>query len=249
MSGAFQISREIFDNQIWLNITELRLFLLIIGRATYLQEGTDIAGIHLERGQWLRSYRNLQSDLEYVENNAIKKPGLATIKRAVHNLIKAERISADPLELGTLFTVLNYEKYQCLENYRKTPANSDGTATEQRRNNNNKGNKGKKEYIYTPEFESWYSSWPRPAAKQDSFKNFEKRREEHGLEFILKCSQNYIDEYNSKPADKREFPYQSNNFFGQKAYYLDYAAPKIHPQANVTRDLFGDDVILPPGYE
>jgi len=84
---------------------------------------------------------------------------------------------------------------------------------------NSKQNETKKNK-YTPEFEEWYSSWPRPDAKADSFKNFEKRRKEHGLVFILQCSSNFINYYNTLPPGT--LAYQSNNFFGQKSYYLDY---------------------------
>lgn len=149
MAGAFQIARDIFNNPIWQNITEFRLFFLIVGNAIYLEEGKEIAGIQLKRGQWLRSYRNLQADLEYLENHAVKRPGIATVKRAVDNLINDKRISIEATEHGTLFTVLNYEKYQDLANYKivnmEQIRNTRGTDTEHSRNNNKKDNKGKKE--------------------------------------------------------------------------------------------------------
>ncbi len=80
---------------------------------------------------------------------------------------------------------------------------------------------------YSPEFDSWYSSWPRPQAKQDSFKNFEKRRKEHGLDFILQCSKNYLA---SLSPVKMGYAYASNNFFGEKSYYLEYIKPNEMPQ-------------------
>jgi len=89
-----------------------------------------------------------------------------------------------------------------------------------------KKSKEKKSNIYTSEFETWYLSWPRQQSKQDSFKNFEKRRKEHGLDFILQCSENYLGYLRLLPSDKQEFAYSSNNFFGQKAYYLDFQEPK-----------------------
>jgi len=106
-----------------------------------------------------------------------------------------------------------------------------------------KGKESKKEYIYTPEFESWYKSWPRASAKQDSFKNFEKARKKHGLEFILMCSKNYLDYFRSLPEKDQGYPYQSNNFFGQKAYYLDYTEPKA-TSGDAAKDILGDDTII-----
>lgn len=161
MAGAFQTSRDIFENPIWQNIVEFRLFFLIYGKATFA-DGVRIGDITLERGQWIRSVRNLQTDLEYIENRAIKKYSLSTIHRAVDNLVKQNRISVKQCELGTLFTVINYAKYQGLENYksdienaertqRERQENGDRTEREQRQNNNKNANNANKEkkYIYS----------------------------------------------------------------------------------------------------
>jgi len=78
-----------------------------------------------------------------------------------------------------------------------------------------------KENIYTPEFEKWYAEYPRSQAKQDSFKNFENTRKEKGLDYIWQCTRNYINYLNTNPKQK-DFIYSSNNFFGRRAYYLDY---------------------------
>lgn len=146
MAGAFQTTRDIFDNPIWLNIVEFRLFFLIYGKAAFT-DGVRVGNIELKRGQWVRSYRNLQRDLEYIENHAIKQYSLSTIKRAIDNLVKQERITVEPCELGTLFTVVNYDKYQCLVNYKsehetenEQRKNRERTEKEQMENNNNNAN-------------------------------------------------------------------------------------------------------------
>lgn len=143
MAGAFQTSREIFENPIWQNVVEFRLFFLIYGKATFT-DGVKVGDIVLKRGQWLRSYRNLQSDLEYVENRTIKKYSLSRIYRAVDSLLKQKRVRVERVELGTLFEVVNYAIYQGLENYKSDIRNSDGTEMEQRWNNNKKEKKEKK---------------------------------------------------------------------------------------------------------
>lgn len=149
MSGAFIVSREIFENPIWLNNVEFRMFFLILGKAVFSEEGQYKGNVHIKKGQWLRSYRNLQSDLEYLENNAIKRPGLATVKRVVEKLVSDGRINVEKTELGTLFTVVNYCKYQDFDTYKKltrnSAKNSNGTAAEQRRNNNNNADNSENE--------------------------------------------------------------------------------------------------------
>lgn len=147
MGGAFQTSRDIFANPIWNDIPKFRIFFYIVGNAVFSNNGVRIGGLTLQRGQFLRSYRNLQTDLEYIENRAVKKYSLSLIKRKVDQLVKEERLKIEDTELGTLFTVVNYALYQCLDNYksnneneerteREQSENSNGTPTEQSENNN-----------------------------------------------------------------------------------------------------------------
>lgn len=142
--GAFQTSRNIFESDIWNDVTKFRLFFYIYGNAVFAKEGTTIAGMKLERGQYLRSYRNLRDDLEYIENRSVKKYSLSVIKRKVDQLVKENRLKIEDTELGTLFTVVNYESYQGFDNYRKDNLerrkNRDGTGMERRENNNNNVN-------------------------------------------------------------------------------------------------------------
>ena len=138
--GAFQTSREIFENQIWSDVVKFRIFFYIYGNAVFANEGTNVAGIHIKRGQFLRSYRNLQQDLSYMEKLAIKMYSLHTIKNKIDQLVKENRIEIELTDYGTLFTVVNYEEYQGFERYSKPLSeqqrNGNGTATEQQRNNN-----------------------------------------------------------------------------------------------------------------
>lgn len=150
--GAFQTSRKIFDNPIWNDIPKFRIFFYIYGNAVFSKEGAVVGGIRLKRGQFLRSYRNLQDDLQYLENRSIKKYSLSVIKRKIDSLVEENRLKIEDTELGTLFTVVNYEQYQGLENYRgdnlERRKNGDGTEME-RSWNNNKNVKNVKECITT----------------------------------------------------------------------------------------------------
>lgn len=149
MGGAFQVSREIFENEVWSDVVKFRIFFYILGNAVFSKEGVDKAGIRIERGQYLRSMRNLQDDLSYREGrgNALKKYPLTTIQRKIKSLEKEGRINTKSTEYGTLFTVVNYATYQGFEHYQNQSVeqqrNSDGTVMEQRRNNNKKVKKDK----------------------------------------------------------------------------------------------------------
>lgn len=153
MSGVFQIDRKIFESDIWNNVIEFRIFFYILGNAIWKKEGVHVGNIHIKRGQYLRSYRNLREDLMYIENNAIKYYSLSTLKRAVDKLVLDERLDKEETPLGTLFTVVNYCEYQWLRGVvsdnLEQQRNSDGTPTEQQENNKNKDNTDNKDTITT----------------------------------------------------------------------------------------------------
>lgn len=148
MGGAFQTSRDIFQNPIWQDIPKFRIFFYIVGNAIFSKDGVRIGDIHLNRGQYLRSYRNLADDLQYIENRKVKKYSISVISRKIDQLVKEERLKIESTELGTLFTVVNYDIYQGFDHYKNKELgtvleqcwNGDGTVLEQSGNNNNNVN-------------------------------------------------------------------------------------------------------------
>ncbi|CAH1215210.1 hypothetical protein PAECIP111891_04230 [Paenibacillus allorhizoplanae] len=150
--GAFLTSRELFGNPIWKNIVEFRLFFLIYGNAVF-SEVKIADDLILQRGQWLRSTRKLQDDLEYIENRQVKTYSVSTINRTIQRLVRLQRVCTKTHELGTVFTVLNYEQYQGFGHYTKPELGTQlGTVTEQPRNNNKnvKNDINLKDIIYSP---------------------------------------------------------------------------------------------------
>lgn len=75
-------------------------------------DGLKHKGMILNKGQYVRSFRKLADDLSYKEGRGFKKYSLNTIKRCVQKLVENERITTEETELGTLFTVINYQDYQ-----------------------------------------------------------------------------------------------------------------------------------------
>lgn len=152
MSGAFQTSREIFDSPIWKNIVDFRLFFLIYGQAVFSDEGVRLSDdLILQRGQWCRSTRKIQEDLTYIENRQIKKYSTSVISRCIKRLVDMQMVCTKTHELGTVFTVVNYDKYQGFGGYKKDnlernleqSGNSSGTVEEQSGNNNKNVKKDK----------------------------------------------------------------------------------------------------------
>jgi hypothetical protein len=182
--SAFIVSRTIFDNGLWKNQLKFRLFFFLFGNALYSEEGKDYGKIHIKRGQFLRSFRSLQEDLEFIENHALKNYSLSQIKRAVDELVQEERIKVEHTELGTLFTIINYSLYQDLQYYKSKSIeqrkNTDGTLMEQRMNNTIKEIKEIKEKEYIEELRFDFAEkekildfvWLKPAEKEKLIQDF-----------------------------------------------------------------------------
>ncbi|UWG96813.1 hypothetical protein LPY66_18340 [Dehalobacter sp. DCM] len=147
--GVFQTDRLIFHNQIWKHPAKFRLFFYIYGNAVFAKDGIDIEEIHVGRGQFLRSYRNLIDDLEYLKNRSVKRYSISYVKKLIDELTKEKRIEIESTRLGTLFTVLNYEEYQGFERFEKDNQerhkNRVRTEREQSENNNKNVKNVKKE--------------------------------------------------------------------------------------------------------
>lgn len=153
MSGAFLMSRDIFGHEIWTDVAKFRLFFYIVGNAVWSEEGVKKGGIQVGRGQFLRSYRNIREDLVYYDNNAEKKYSLSLIKKKIDDLIQEDMLKVEETKLGTLFTVVNYQKYQAFDHYKTESSehheNTMRTQREQRENNKNKDIKDNKEISTT----------------------------------------------------------------------------------------------------
>ncbi|MFE4523979.1 DnaD domain-containing protein [Cytobacillus firmus] len=123
MQGWFKLHRELFETDLWHDVSTFRLFLYLISQASH-KDGIKIKGIELKRGQYIRSYRKLADDLSYKEGRGYKKYSLSTIKSCVNKLIESERVNVNETEVGTLFTIVNYAKYQELEGHKEESPNT-----------------------------------------------------------------------------------------------------------------------------
>lgn len=138
--GAFLMSREIFDHHIFSDQIKFRLFVYILGKAVFAEEGVKKGNVHIKRGQYLRSLRNLREDLLYFENNSEKMYSISTLQRKITELVADGSLQAENTKLGTLFTVVNYNKYQGFDYYQgaslEHQRNTDRTPAEHQKNGN-----------------------------------------------------------------------------------------------------------------
>lgn len=163
-NGFFKINRQIFNSDIWIKPFELRFFIYLIGRARWKTEPIrkyQNYGFMIKKGQYLRSFRKLQTDLEYRANNQLIEPSLSRIKTAIKRLENQDRITTETTPLGTLFTVVNYLKYQDLQSNNPEAENTPRTPPEHPENN--KERRIKKEKLNT-QIEKIYNHWLKKCA-------------------------------------------------------------------------------------
>lgn len=117
MEGWIKIHRKIVEHEIWNDVTTFRLFMLLLLKAAY--QDFTYKGLRLERGQFIRSYSKLAEDLSYKEGRGYKVVSKNTIYKSIKKLIESGMVTVRETELGTLFTIVNYEEYQQFDDFQK----------------------------------------------------------------------------------------------------------------------------------
>ena len=243
MEGWVKLHRCLLDKAIWKNskAEQKAVLITILLLANHKDNEWEWQGkkYTCKPGQFVTSLQSLAET---------SGTSVQVVRTSLRRFEKYEFLTDESTKTGRLITIVNWEFYQAKEDKPNKATNKDLTDNQQTANKdltpnkNDKKDKKDKNNIYTPEFEEWYSKYPRPQAKHDSFKNFEKVRKEHGLETINKCTQNYLTHFKSLPEDKKEFAYASNNFFGQKAYFLNYIEPPKIKYSPKLFDELGDPI-------
>ena len=145
-NGWIRLDREMFESDIWHDVTTFRLFVYLLAKASY-KDGVKMSGIELKQGQYLRSYRKLAEDLAYKEGRGTKTYSLKTIKKCISKLISAGRVNVQETERGTLFTIVDYAKYQGFSEDEKETVNTINSEVETNGKRTGNNNNNTKKYI------------------------------------------------------------------------------------------------------
>ena len=120
MEGWIKLHRKITEHEIWTDITTFRLFMLLLLKSTH--QNYEHKGLKLKPGQFIRSYSKLAEDLTYREGRGSKKVSKSTISNSIKKLVRNEMITVTETEVGTMFTIVNYQLYQRFDESEKTNA-------------------------------------------------------------------------------------------------------------------------------
>jgi hypothetical protein len=91
----------------------------------------------------------------------------------------------------------------------------------------------KEKNIYTPDFEKFYSMYPRPEDKQRTFKNWNKCLKGNTAEEIMQAADKY-KKVAEKENREKQYIKSSANFLGQDGCYKDYLCkPEDKPEGKI----------------
>lgn len=115
LNGFFTLHRRLFEDVLWLNGTPIQkaLMVLCIGKAGFKQNDWVWEGkkFEVQRGQFITSLDSLKKELG--KGSSIKK-----IRTSLLNLEKYGFLTNKSTKTGRLITIVNYSKYQDIENKR-----------------------------------------------------------------------------------------------------------------------------------
>lgn len=123
-SGAFVISRSMFESEIWYKPPEyLKIWLYLIGKANH--KGRKYGGYFCEKGQYFCTCNELLEQLKYKIGYRNKTYNDSRMKNIMKYLRNSLMVTTENKPRGLLITIVNYDSYQDLSNYGKSNGDSD----------------------------------------------------------------------------------------------------------------------------
>ena len=89
----------------------LKLWVWMLMQASFKDHG------NLKRGQFFTSYKKMQKAMGRKIGWRTEKPTINELRGVMKTLMKARMIHTMKVQHGTIVTILNYDRYQTMENY------------------------------------------------------------------------------------------------------------------------------------
>ena len=169
MEGYIKLHRQILKWEWYDDANTFRVFLHCLLSANH--EDGKWHGIAIKRGQFISSTRKMAYRLHL----SVKQ-----IRTCFLRLEKTHEMAHETTNRFTLFTVVNYDKYQINDPPKGTPedeqrANKGHTkGTQRATNNNDKNNKNEEEEYMCAQFDKFWSAYPKRRSKASALKAFRK---------------------------------------------------------------------------
>lgn len=132
--GYFKIWRKIEDSGLYQMPNTLALFMFLLSKAMHkdCKVGTPLGVVELKRGQYISGRKQLGADLKQSERE---------IRTSLSRLIELQIIDQQTTSKYSVYTIVNYSKYQDADQQttstqtNKRPANDQQTTTKEECNN------------------------------------------------------------------------------------------------------------------
>lgn len=232
MSGYIKDHRKELDSDIWIMPPLYHRVWQYLKYKVNHEEAeipmNDGTKFKIQPGQHLTSVRGIAQGVGWYEGHLRKEPNPKTIKTILDWLVKVRMIEVDcgrGNRQYTLITLSNWDLY----NKREEQGNSKVTADGEVRKQSADINKNDKERIknekeinkkYTPEFDQFWSVYPRKVGKAASFTRWKTALKLDSSDYIIQCATNYAKECQHKQTDEQYIKHPST--FLQQERYKDY---------------------------
>jgi hypothetical protein len=175
--GYFKVWRKIEDSGLYQMPNTLAMFMFLLSKAMHkdCRVGTSAGIVELKRGQYISGRAQLSADLKQTERE---------IRTSLSRLIELQIIDQQTTSRYSIYTIVNYDKYQDCDqkttstSTSKRPANDQQTTTKERikelKNDNNSSASGDAGIIYSQSFLTFWSMYPNKKNKGAAFRAFKK---------------------------------------------------------------------------
>jgi len=227
--GYFRLWRELMTKPIWLESTpeQCKILITLLSMANFNGKEWEWKGesYKAERGQFVTS-------LESIVKNSGNGVSIRNVRTALEKFEKYGFLTNQSTNKNRLITIVNWEVYQQSEGEPTKQPTSNRQATDKQPTTREEGKERKNKNIeaYTQDFEEFYSKYPHPKNKMQTFKNWKNVLINNTKDEIMLSVINYIND--NKDTEKQFLKY-SSNYLGQDATYLDYLKKvEEKPKAN-----------------
>ena len=222
--GYFKLWRELMTKPIWLESTPEQKVILItlLSMANFGEKEWEWQGkgYKAKRGQFVTS-------LPSIAKNAGINITIQNVRTALKRFEKYGFLTDQSTNRNRLITIVNWELYQQNDNELTGNLTGSQQAPNRHLTAREEGKEGKeRKNIYTTDFETFYSEYPRPEDKRRTFNNWKTCLKSYSAGELMRACANYKKKVTAMKTEK-QFIKSSANFLGKEKYFEDYIEVNI----------------------
>lgn len=215
MSGWIKLHRQLTEWEWYSEKTTSRLFIHLLLTVNYSPGRWQ--GIEIKPGSRAVSIEKLASETGL---------SIQEVRTSLKRLKTSGELTSDKCHYCSIISITKWDSYQD-----EQQANNNQITNEQQSNNNNiRREERKKEriYIYTPEFEAFWSVYPNRTNKANALKSYQASIKETDHEKIINGTIAYAD-YCKRANTETRFIAHASTWLNGKRWENDYASMGIGP--------------------